>query len=317
VNYTTEDTGAVQRGSEVATSELEHDSLIRRQSPPRAGSNQADDDYIDMEDAHSVQASGLQLPAAAIMRNFVVMCVSFSANHGCITIASGYAAADFPLTGNASNSALYSMYCVSAMFFGGVIITVSGSKNGLVGGLFLYTIYIASFFVAIVTNSGSLIIAGAAIGGLGAGFLWVCQGTYYTECARLYSGATGKDLGIVTGELGSIFATIYLGLELVTKLLAGCVKLAFPGKAGSIVVYVSCTIVCVFSVFGMLATIDLRSAKQKEGTIITFDLLTAKAIAAANLMVSDVRMPLMVPTQLAFSCVATFLGAYVTPVSRL
>jgi len=307
------DAGAIQRGSELGISELERDSFIQRQSSIR-DSSQIDGDYMDMEDAASSgRASELQMSAPAIMRTFTLMCVSFSVNHACITTASGYAAADFPTSGNASNSALYSAYCVSAMFFGGAIITAVGAKKGLIGGLFLYTIYIATFFVAIVTNSGSLIIAGAAIGGLGAGFLWVCQGSYYTECSKLYASATGKDLPTVTGELGSHFATIFLSLELVFKLLAGFIKLGIPGKTGSVVVYIFFFIACVCSVFGMIACTDLRSAEERQPKAVTAEMITGKAIAAANLMVSDIRMPLMIPTQLAFAFVASFLGAYVTP----
>jgi hypothetical protein len=310
------DAGAIQRGSELGISELERDSFIQRQSSIR-DSSQIDGDYMDMEDAASSgRASELQMSAPAIMRTFTLMCVSFSVNHACITTASGYAAADFPTSGNASNSALYSAYCVSAMFFGGAIITAVGAKKGLIGGLFLYTIYISTFFVANIADESFLIIVGAAIGGMGAGFLWVCQGSYYTECSKLYASATGKDLPTVTGELGSHFATIFLSLELVFKLLAGFIKLGIPGKTGSLVVYIFFFIACVCSVFGMIACTDLRSAEERQPKAVTADMITGKAIAAANLMVSDIRMPLMIPTQLAFAFVASFLGAYVTPVSK-
>jgi hypothetical protein len=300
--------GAVQRQS----SDLTRESGLERYSKLRASSlGKVDELYKELDD-ESVRGSDISMTADAIRRNFIIMSVCFSANHGCVTTASGFAAADFPTAGNDSNSALYLMYCLSAMLLSGVVIALWGSKFGMIAGLFQYTVYICTFFLALVADAPALIIAGGAFGGMGSGYLWVCQGSYFTDSAKLSAAETGEPLENVTGEFASLFATIFLSLELGSKLLAYGVKAALPEK-GSMVLYIAFTAVCLASVLGMYSAKDLRSSAEQEKTPITQELILGKSIAAGRLLLTDSKMSLMVPTQLAFATIATFLGSFVTP----
>jgi hypothetical protein len=246
-----------------------------------------------------------------LYRNFVIMCVAFSANHGCINTAMNYAGTDFPETGDTSNAALYGTYCFSAMFLSSVVIASAGPKYGLLAGLLLYTVYVGSFLIALV-SSPVVMVVGGALGGFGAGFLWVCQGTYFTETAKLYAAAKNQPLEKVSSMLGSTFAIIYLGSEMTADYLASLIKHFLPGTKGNKVVYGSYTIICAVSVFGMMLAQDVRPAPER-GSVksLSLNMVTQKAAAAANLLMNDLRMVLMVPTQLAFAFVSTFLTAYI------
>ena len=72
---------------------------------------------------------------------------------------------------------------------------------------------------------------GSACGGIAAGSLWTAQGAYFARNAELFAEASqreqraGKLLKVMTKEestglLSSIFAVLYLGFEVLMKLLA-------------------------------------------------------------------------------------------------
>jgi hypothetical protein len=92
-------------------------------------------------------------------------------------------------------------------------------------------IYVLTFWIAVESRQPAAIIVGAAFGGFGGGYLWVCQGAYFTESAKLYAEATGESIEIATGKFGSLFATVFLTFEAGSKLVAGAIKSALPGEA--------------------------------------------------------------------------------------
>jgi hypothetical protein len=209
---------------------------------------------------------------------------------------------------------LYGAYCLTSLFLSGIIIASIGTKWGLVCGLTHYTAYLLAAYVAMVTGDEVLFIAGAAFGGMGSGYLWVCQGSYFTESAQAYAAASDENVEAATGMFASMFATVYLILEVGVKLLGSAVKQAFPGDTGTEAMYLIFMLAGVISCIGMSRVDDLRSeARQHERKSLSCDLVFAQASGAFRLLISDARMGLLIPTQVAFAVVAAFLGSWITP----
>jgi hypothetical protein len=251
--------------------------------------------------------------AAAIKRNFMMMTVWFAINHACVMTVLGYAAADFKKYGNTSTAALYGAYCITSLFFSGIVIASIGTKWGLVCGLTHYTAYLLTAYLATITGNGYLFIAGAAFGGMGSGYLWVCQGSYFTESAQAFANVSACSLERATGMLASKFATVYLVSEVGVKFLGSAIKQAVPGKAGSELMYLVFMVAGIISCVGMARIDDLRPSGQRVRTKLSYDLLFAQSSGAFRLLWRNPKMGLLIPTQLAFAVVAAFLGAWITP----
>ena len=99
---------------------------------------------------------------------------------------------------------LFGSYTLSALLGATYVVKKLGSKNGLVLGMALYCVYVGCFVFAIHSNNNGrhddndnqnenndrqqrlAAYAGAVIGGIGAGFLWTAQGTYFSQASKHY-----------------------------------------------------------------------------------------------------------------------------------
>ena len=168
--------------------------------------------------------------------NFLLMCVAFSCNHGCVVSCLAYASTELgDDLGGVGSGVLYAFYTFTSLLFARPIVEMIGPKNGLLMGVMGYCIYIAGFLAAILfqgtTFAWPVFITACSFGGMAGGVLWPSQGKYFTENAKQYSTATSKPMEECTATFAGIFATSYLGLELVTKGLATGVFLLFPKGA--------------------------------------------------------------------------------------
>jgi hypothetical protein len=132
---------------------------------------------------------------------------------------------------------------------------------------------------------------------------------------QLYCDHSDKALEDVSGDFATIFATIYLSLEVGLKLVASGIKEAWPGRTGSRIVYLSYTLICAAAVVGMGYAKDLRTEDELKGKRVplTKALFISKAADAGRLLMRDPKMALMLPTQFAFATMATFFSAFVSP----
>lgn len=208
-----------------------------------------------------------------VLISFVIMAVCFSLNHGtvsaCIPLASGAFGDEL---GSYSLGTLYLFYTVTALGLSTAIVKALGQKWALVTGLGIYCVYVLSYFVAREVPSARWYVVefGSACGGVAAGFLWTAQGGYFSRCAKAYAAAAQGSVEAATAKLSGIFATVYLGFEVVLKLLSSLVIViacgdAFDGdiltgscsdaerkNSGEVLVYAIFALVAVASTVGMV-----------------------------------------------------------------
>lgn len=198
--------------------------------------------------------------AAIYRRNFIVMCVSFSINHGCVVSCLAYATAELGNSlGGYGSGCLYVLYAFTAFLLSKPVVVMIGPKNGLFLGTLGYCIYIAGFLLAILIPKikWPIFLIAASIGGIAGGLLWPSQGRYFARNAKLYSENTDIPIEKVNATFAAIFASSYLGFEMLTKVLATVVSLAFPNVAYYL----------IFSIYTALAALACI------GTIVYINLL--------------------------------------------
>mmetsp|Transcript_15908 Transcript_15908/g.60607 ORF Transcript_15908/g.60607 Transcript_15908/m.60607 type:complete len:460 (+) Transcript_15908:372-1751(+) len=200
------------------------------------------------------------------------MALCFSLNHGTVSACIPLAAGEFGSTlGSYQLGTLYLFYTMTALTVSTAIVNRLGQKGALVGGLLLYCVYVVSFLIAREAPPLRWPVAlfGAVTGGIAAGFLWTAQGGYFTTCATAYAYASGSSTEAATSRLSGIFAVIYLGFEVVLKLLSSLIQFGVCGDkwdkdfltgscgddgrkdSGILTVYIVYTAVAIVSTVGM------------------------------------------------------------------
>jgi hypothetical protein len=237
------------------------------------------------------------------------MCIAFSLNHGCVVSCLAYASTELGSSlGGSASGVLYVFYSLTAFFLSKPIVAMVGPKYGLLLGVLGYCVYIAGFLFAILVPALAwpVFLISAAIGGIAGGLLWPSQGRYFARNAKLYSEATGIPVSEVNATFAGIFATSYLGLETVTKVLATLIFLSTSSADG--IVFSVYTILA----FGAVLVVVSLSELDDFGT---FDFSTEIVImhvgSAGRLVYEDVRLALMLPFQIAFGFTSSFVPYYI------
>ena len=130
----------------------------------------------------------------SILYNFVLFSILFSANHGAVVSCLSLASARLGDLGTAQNSVLYLSYTLSALFGSTYVIKTIGPFRSIIVGMSVYCIYILSYVVATTATESSMqtlkivaIISGGFIGGIGGGFLWTAQGSYFASASEIHA----------------------------------------------------------------------------------------------------------------------------------
>lgn len=242
--------------------------------------------------------------------NFVVMSLAFSANHGSVVACLAYASAQLgDSLGSYGSGSLYVCYAFTSFLFAKPVTTMVGPKNGLLIGVGGYCVYILGFLLAIIAPAvrWPVFLIACIIGGTAGGFLWTAQGRYFARNAKLYADYSRITPEEANASFAGIFAACYLGLEMITKVIATVVFLTAPGKAPFIVftIYTCIAVVATFFVYtleslGETGTRDFDTAALKKNTT-----------AASMMLYSEPRLSLLVPFQLAFGFASSFVPFYV------
>ena len=214
--------------------------------------NSSTDDDINDENDGPSRAFGIRrgisdplltslfvLDANMIRRNFLYMSILFAINHGCSVSVLGLANAKLGTAGVWSSGTLYASYTLSALIGASYIVGKLGSRNGLVVGMAMVALYVASFYVALAINIADesknagryiVVIGGAVVGGVGSSILWVSQGSYFATASRLLANqqnqqgigiaATSSTKEDATSEFGASFAFVFLLFEVILRLLS-------------------------------------------------------------------------------------------------
>eukprot|EP00298_Acanthocystis_sp_HF-20_P010486 c18881_g1_i1.p1 GENE.c18881_g1_i1~~c18881_g1_i1.p1 ORF type:complete len:458 (+),score=177.54 c18881_g1_i1:84-1376(+) len=249
--------------------------------------------------------------ARSVYTTFLFVTFFFSLNHGTVTALIALASSDLGDLGRYCTGTLYIMYTVVALLFSALIVSYTGFKWGLFAGLAVYCFYVCSFlvyrFVPEIATEAALV--GSGIGGIAAGFLWTAQGGYFALACQLYARASGKKPEEVTGSFGAIFGAIYLFGEVSLKFASSLITSYLGGEE---TVYIVFSIIAVGSAIGMMFVLDLQKFPHPDPNYVAppKPSVTAKLIAAANLITSDPKMALMLPVQMSFGFISVFLNSY-------
>jgi MFS family permease len=243
------------------------------------------------------------------------MSILFSANHGCVVSCLGLASARLGAIGAWQSGILYITYTLSALLGATYIVKQAGARNSLFLGMLLYCFYVACFWVAALfpeeNLNGQRISAylGAAIGGIGAGFLWTAQGAYFGQAAEDHAQRLLQPVETSTSSFAGMFAFLYLAEEVLLRLLSSFLLEFNIATWGTIFgIY---TVVTVLSTLTISCIHDYPKSgmdtQQQQPTSSIF----YKVSAALQLLIHDPKMKYMVGLNAVFGFTASFLNSYV------
>ena len=120
------------------------------------------------------------------LHNFVLMCVTFSCNHGAVTSVLGISVTLLGDNGSYMDGTLYVMYALTALLFATAPLDLLGSRLSLIVAAATYSIFVLAFPVSLLIPPGmpglelAVALVGGIVGGFAAGFIWVAQGQVCT-----------------------------------------------------------------------------------------------------------------------------------------
>lgn len=178
-------------------------------------------------------------------------------------------------------------------------------------GMGLYCLYVACFWIATISEAQRILAAytGAAIGGIGAGFLWTAQGAYFGQAAEEHSRFAQQPLSVSTASLAGIFAFLYLAEEVVLRLLS-TVLLQFEIASWG-VIFAVYTLVSVVSAAAMLLVYKYPPTDTDDGSNDSADRVWYKVTAAWQVLRNDPKMKYMIGLNAVFGFTGAFLNSYV------
>jgi MFS family permease len=255
----------------------------------------------------SVENGGDRAASRRTLTNFILMSVLFSSNHGCVVACLSLATARLGSVGAWQSGMLYLTYTGSAIFGATYFVKKLGARDALVAGMSFYCVYVACFWLAVVWHEieGPAALTGAAIGGVGAGFLWTAQGVYFSRAAEEHANQLGQPVTDSTAYLAGIFAFIYLAAEVGLRAMSS-VLLELGGFQWSSIfgIYSLVTVVSTALMGFVHNYADLPSVGQEVSA-------WYKLTAAWQLLRNDTKMKYMIGMNAVFGFTAAFLNSYV------
>ena len=167
------------------------------------------------------------------MGNLSLMAVHFSLNHAAVVAVLNISILLLGSNGAYQSGTLYITYALSALLLSSGVVEELGARRSLIFGAALYCVYVFSLPLALLASSDALELAlaiiGGWVGGAAAGLLWVAQGSYFALNAKRHAAERGMSLEGANHALASLFASIFLSIEVALKLL----PLALNGVGGA------------------------------------------------------------------------------------
>lgn len=277
-----------------------------------------DSDHVISEDALRLRF----LTTEELEANYWKMSAAFSVNHGCVNCCLAYASTVLgDRLGSIGNGLLYVVFALSAAFFSKPFVSWLGGKTSLVVSCFGYFIFVVGFLAAVLGKTTDddttavepiwgIYLIGCFCGGLSGGILWTAQGRYFAQSARLAASESGSAIEEKNNSFAATFALLYLGSEMVLKLIATLLySISWGGVDSDIVVFgVYPVIAFISSVFMMLGTRDLQDNESMQTTVMGG---CEQAVASFTLAFSDIRLALLLPFQVAFGFASSFFLYYI------
>jgi len=186
-----------------------------------------------------------------------------------------------------------------------------GARNALICGTCLYCAYVGCFLFATLNNERTQAVAaviGALVGGIGGGFIWTAQGSYFAISSEVYAEKAQMSETSATSLLGGIFAFIYLSTEVSLKVLSTIMlEIGYTWH----IIFLIYFIVAVMSSFLMYFIYDYRGRVNMSPQEMQASFFS-KVTAAGKLLIQDPKMKYMFGLNAAFGFSATFVGSYVS-----
>jgi hypothetical protein len=244
------------------------------------------------------------------------MALLFSANHGCVVSCLALASARLGAAGAKQSGILMMAYAASSLLGATYAVKTLGARNALMLGMGSYCFYVGCFYVATLLGDDrdDLKVAaaylGATIGGVGAGFLWTAQGTYFGLASQEYSRLLRTPVEESNAKLAGYFAFWYLFEELVMRMLSSVLLELNIASWGAIFgIY---TLVAVGSTLAMPCVYDYpKTEDEGDDDDDSSAAFLRKATVAAKLLRDDPKMKHMIGLNAVFGFVAAFLNSYV------
>eukprot|EP00440_Ansanella_granifera_P052836 gb/GFBE01057288.1/.p1 GENE.gb/GFBE01057288.1/~~gb/GFBE01057288.1/.p1 ORF type:complete len:462 (+),score=97.70 gb/GFBE01057288.1/:1-1386(+) len=252
-------------------------------------------------------------------REFTVMSWTFAINHATVTTPIIYASSVLTNSaGQAGNAVLYGATLICSLFFSTVAFGVLGAKKGLSLAMGLYAVYVFLFAVsasmcAEADAKGAClqghplqlptVLFGSAIGGLGAGILWTCQGAFFASVCERVAKAESRQTQAVTAEFAGSFALVFLAAESAVRASATLLT-KYAALNYAVVFYLFSFLAAGSTLAFMILATSLKGSQASSGSF------CGKALSAVRLW-KDPKIWLLQCTNLTFGFAAAWLGGYV------
>jgi MFS family permease len=210
-------------------------------------------------------------------------------------------------TGAWQSGMLFLTYTASGLLGATYIVKRLGARDSLIAGMGLYIAYVGCFIVATKFDDQARLIAltGAAIGGVGAGFLWTAQGAYFGRASEEHACHLRQPVSVSTASLAGIFAFVYLAEEVILRLLS--TFLLGVGISWEIIFGVY-TFLTAISALAMTCVHNYPNSEEGESTRST---VWYKVTAAWQVLKGDPKMKYMIGLNAVFGLTSAFLNSYV------
>lgn len=175
-------------------------------------------------------------------------------------------------------------------------------------------LYVGCFLVASKFQEHKRLAAyiGAAIGGVGGGFLWTAQGAYFTQVAEIHAQQSQQNIQESTTYLAGLFAFIYLLEEVLLRTLS------------TLLLQIGLDWTTIFAVYSTVAVVSTgmmilvknypntdSTSISTTPTITTSSNVWYKVTAAVQLLKNDPKMKYMIGLNAVFGFAGAFLNSYV------
>ena len=238
-------------------------------------------------------------------RNFLFVATMLSINYACTGNNIYMLVARFGAVGAWQSGAYFLALTLSATTFATYITKVCGSKQGMVIGLTLLTFYsFSTALYTIVEQSVQVSVAGAAVGGIGAGIMWTAQGVYFGQSADNFAREQDIDSFCATSMLAGTFGFVFLTCETLMRLVSTVILSVNPEINWGI-------IFGVYSLVGVVTTCGMIFAYEYPLTENQQEVLLHKIESVFFLMMEDPKMKYLVPYSLALGFGNAFVNSFV------
>lgn len=264
--------------------------------------------------SESERSTSISYNPDSLYRNFYAMSISFAISHGCVVACIAYASTMLGShLGSVTNGILYIGFTVSAFLMSKPIVNMIGSHTSLILGTIGYCIYVAGFLIAILgydifADIGwTISTITSVIGGIAGGLLWTAQGRYFAKHCKLFSETTSINIETVSADFAGLFASVFLWMELMTKVLPSVTYLAF-GENGPFIIILFYAIISFGNCFLMGTLDDLGDTGTWVANYIS---ISRDAGDAARLVYNEPRLSYLLPFQVAFGFASSFVPYYI------